>query len=103
MAKMNWARQNSRARMQRYGSEDVRGADIPFAMPTRWNGPRHRPATKADMRASATAAAAIVPARKVVSVTCPNPACGRTASVAVFFRPGLRFKCSRCGSTATAA
>jgi hypothetical protein len=97
MAKMNWARQNSQARMQRYGSEDVRGADIPFSAPTGWKSPVRRAPTKADLRAAA--ATACVPVRKVASVTCPNPACGRTATIAVLLRPDLRFKCSACGST----
>jgi hypothetical protein len=49
MSRRNWARQNSLARMQRYGSEDVRGATIPFSAPAGWKGPPRR--AKAEVRA----------------------------------------------------
>jgi ribosomal protein S27E len=99
MTRMNWGRQKSQARMQRYGSESVRGEAIP---PIGRRAPLRRPTWKADLRTETTAAAAIAPVRTAVSVTCPNPNCGHTATVAVFARPGLRFKCSACGSTTLA-
>jgi hypothetical protein len=100
MAKMNWARQNSHDRMQRYGSEDVRGADIPFSAPLGWKGsPRRAPVTKADLRAAAAAVPKALAVRKSVTMTCPG--CAHTATIIVVDRPGLRFKCSRCGAAAS--
>ena len=89
MARMNWARQNSQARMQRYGSEDVRGADIPFSAPAGWRDPpRCAPAPPAA-------------GAKMITVTCQN--CPYTATVAIALRPGLRFRCSQCGALGTLA
>lgn len=100
---LNWSRQNSRNRMRDRGTERA-SLVIPFAAPLGWKGPparRASPARKADLRAEATAAAAIAPVHKVatrVTVRCPK--CERTKTIAIFLRPGLRFKCSRCGSAA---
>jgi hypothetical protein len=101
MAKMNWARQNSRSRAQRQGSEDVRGADIPFAAPSGSSGPRRRPASKTGPRLEAAAAADSSGARKVLSVSCLN--CPYTAIVTIALRPDLRFRCSQCGAVGTLA
>jgi hypothetical protein len=87
--------------MQRYGSEDVRGGDIPFAAPSGWSSPRRRPTSKAHLRTEAAAAADCADVRKVLSVSCKN--CPYTATVAIVLRPGLRFRCSQCGAAGTLA
>jgi hypothetical protein len=75
--------------MQRYGSEDVRGATIPFSAPAGWKGPPRR--AKAEVRAIGNG----------VTVSCQN--CPYTATVAVVLRLGLRFRCSQCGAHGTLA
>ena len=57
---LNWAKQNARDRMRDRGTDDIRGADVPFV---RWptastpRRPRPRPPSKAELRAEASAAA----------------------------------------------
>ena len=94
MTRMNWGRQKSQARMQRYGSEDVRGADIPFSAPSGWSGQSRRSTSKSDLATNCTA-------DKVLTVSCTN--CPYTAIVTIPLRPGLRFRCSQCGAVGTLA
>jgi hypothetical protein len=90
MTKMNWGRPRSQARMQRYGIEDVRGADIPFAAPSRSSKPQRRPPSKAAA------------AGRKVTVSCTN--CPYAAIIDdIALRPGLRFRCSQCGALGTLA
>jgi ribosomal protein S14 len=100
---LNWSKQNARTRMRDRGTERA-NLVIPFAAPLGWKGPPSRrapPPRKADLRAEATAAAAMQPVRKVATrVTVRCLPCDRTKIVSVLLRPGLRFRCSRCGSPA---
>ena len=49
---MNWSHQNSRARMQRQGVEDVKG-EASFVNPLLKKRPWHRPMSKVEQRAAA--------------------------------------------------
>ena len=90
MARMNWSRLNSQARMQKYGREDVRGAEIPA--PAGW---------KSRGSSSRGVAEALAKERGGITVTCLN--CPYTATLAVAPRPGMRFRCSQCGARGTLA
>ena len=100
MSKMNWGRENDRARMRRWGTESVRGDDAPFAAPLiRPNAPRRRQIPKAQLRAETSTAVAqyrgpITKAPAPLDIVCPG--CGHRATIAVHMRPGLTFRCKEC-------
>jgi hypothetical protein len=101
MTRRNWSKLNTRDRMRRYGSEDIRGAMPSVVLPfpkTRRRKPRR---SKAELREQGAKAVQAFKGeiRKVgtaFNLHCPQ--CKHSGRAVVPHGHSMKFRCSKCGT-----